>query len=122
MVCPFGGLLPDLMGKANVVKVSFEDRPIFSRSVTPTLRAEAKMVRNDLLLPKRQTVKGFMLKNFLTLEDGRKIIACTFRRENYLGMADIPMGSVLELTFKKATKSGKIYIREVKVKNDCPTP
>ena len=57
-----------------------------------------------------------MLKNFLTLEDGRKIIACTFHRENYLGMADIPLGSVLELTFKKSAKSGQVYIREVKVK------
>ena len=60
-----------------------------------------------------------MLKNFLTLEDGRKIIACTFHRENYLGMVDIPIGSVLEVTFKKAVKSGKIYIREVKVRNTC---
>ena len=57
-----------------------------------------------------------MLKNFLTLEDGRKIIACTFHRENYLDMADIPMGTILELTFKKAARSGNIYIRGVRVK------
>lgn len=48
-----------------------------------------------------------MLKNFLTLEDGRRIIACTFRRENYLGMADIPLGTVLELTFKKPQKAAR---------------
>ena len=57
-----------------------------------------------------------MLKNFLTLEDGRRIITCTFHRENYLGMADIPLGSILELTFKKASRSENIYIREVKLK------
>ncbi len=63
-----------------------------------------------------------MVKNFLTLEDGRKIIACTFSRENYLGMADIPLGTRLELTFKKAKKSGAIYIRDVKVLDEnCPT-
>ena len=62
-----------------------------------------------------------MVKNFLTLEDGRKIIACTFSREHYLGMADIPIGTRLELTFRKAKKSGVIYIRGVKVLDEnCP--
>ena len=56
-----------------------------------------------------------LLKDFLTLEDGRKNIACTFHRENYLGMADIPLESLLELTFQKAAKSGQVYIRAVKV-------
>lgn len=64
-----------------------------------------------------------MLKNFLTLEDGRKIIACTFSLEKYMGMAEIPLGTQLELTFKKAKKSGAIYIRGIKVLDeDCPTP
>ena len=64
-----------------------------------------------------------MLKNFLTLEDGRKIIACTFSLEKYMGMAEIPLGTQLELTFKKAKRSSAIYIREVKVlAEECPTP
>ena len=61
-----------------------------------------------------------MLENFLTLEDGRKIIACTFPQTNYLGLADIPLGSILEVTFKKAAKSGQVYIRKVTVRDDCP--
>lgn len=64
-----------------------------------------------------------MLKNFLTLEDGRKIIACTFSLEKYMGMAEIPLGTQLELTFKKAKRSGSIYIRGVRVLDEeCPTP
>ena len=64
-----------------------------------------------------------MLKNFLTLEDGRKIIACTFSLEKYMGMAEIPLGTRLELTFKKAKRSRNIYIRGVRVLDEeCPTP
>ena len=63
-----------------------------------------------------------MLKNFLTLEDGRKIIACTFSLEKYMGMAELPLGTRLELTFKEAKRSSAIYIREVKVLDEgCPT-
>ena len=59
-----------------------------------------------------------MVKNFLTLEDGRKILACTFSRENYLGMADIPLGCRLELTFKRAKKSGAVYLRDITILDD----
>ena len=63
------------------------------------------------------------ISGFLTLEDGRKIIACTFSLEKYMGMAEIPLGTQLELTFKKAKRSSAIYIREVKVlAEECPTP
>ena len=84
-----------------------------------------RFIETDGVFPATLDLKVWgdsMLKNFLTLADGRKIIACTFHRENYMGMADIPMGSVLEVTFKKVARSGKVYIREVKVMDDCPTP
>lgn len=51
MVCPFGGFFPDLMGEADIVEVPFEDRSILPKTITPAIRAEAKMARNDLLLP-----------------------------------------------------------------------
>ena len=50
------------------------------------------------------------LISYMTLNDGRKIKACTFP-EDYLGMADMPFGSTVKITFKKS-KSGKIYLRE----------
>lgn len=63
------------------------------------------------------------LRSFFTLEDGRKIIACTFPRENYLGLADTPIGSVFLLIFQQAKKSGQVYLQEVVQLEDdefCP--
>lgn len=53
------------------------------------------------------------LECFFTLSDGRKILACTFPEVNYLELADTPIGSDLTLTFEKAAKSGRIYLRKV---------
>ena len=68
--------------------------------------------------------KGTTLRNFLTLEDGRKIIACTFARDNYLGLADVPMGTKMEVTFQRAKKSGQSYLRDYRIleESDCLTP
>lgn len=63
------------------------------------------------------------LRSFFTLEDGRKIIAYTFPRENYLGLADTPIGSVFLLIFQQAKKSGQVYLQEVVQLEDdefCP--
>ena len=57
MICPFSGFFLNLMGKANVVEIPFQDCAILPQTVSPTFKAEAKVVRNDLLFPERQAIK-----------------------------------------------------------------
>lgn len=45
---------------------------------------------------------------------GRKILACAFPESNYSGLADMPIGSDLTLTFEKAIRSKRIYITKGK--------
>ena len=52
------------------------------------------------------------LECFFTFEDGRKIVACTFPEADYLGLADIPIGTNLRLTFEETVKSKRIYLRK----------
>ena len=52
------------------------------------------------------------LECFFTLSDGRKVFSCTFPEVNYLGIADVPVGSELTLTFEKAVRSKRIYLRK----------
>lgn len=51
------------------------------------------------------------LECFFTFADGRKIIACTFPKVDYLGRADIPIGTKLRLTFEQTARSKRIYLR-----------
>lgn len=51
------------------------------------------------------------LECFFTFADGRKIIACTFPETDYLGLADIPIGTNLRLTFEGTVKNKRIYLR-----------
>ena len=53
------------------------------------------------------------LECFFTFADGRKIIACTFPEADYLGLADIPIGTNLRLTFVGAARSKRIYLRKI---------
>ena len=55
------------------------------------------------------------LLNYFTLTDGRKILASTFALQDYLGLADIRLGTVVKLTFIAARKSGAIYLRKVEI-------
>ena len=51
------------------------------------------------------------LECIFTFADGRKIIACTFPEVDYLGLADIPIGTNLRLTFERTARSKRIYLR-----------
>ena len=55
------------------------------------------------------------LECFFTFADGRKIVACTFPEADYLGLADIPVGSNLKLTFEETVRSKRIYLRKAEV-------
>ena len=52
------------------------------------------------------------LECFFTFADGRKIIACTFPEADYLGLADIPIGTNLKLTFEETVRRKHIYLRK----------
>ena len=52
------------------------------------------------------------LECFFTFADGRKIIACTVPEADYLGLADIPIGTNLRLTFEETVRSKRIYLRK----------
>ena len=52
------------------------------------------------------------LECFFTFADGRKIVACTFPEADYLGLADIPIGTNLRLTFEETVRSKRIYLRK----------
>lgn len=39
-----------------------------------------------------------------------KILACIFPETDYLGLADIPAGTNLRLTFERAVRSKHIYL------------
>ena len=53
------------------------------------------------------------LECFFTFADGRKIVACTFPEADYLGLADIPAGTNLRLTFERTVRSKHIYLWRV---------
>ena len=52
------------------------------------------------------------LECFFTFADGRKIISCTFPEADYLGLADIPIGTNLKLTFEETVRSKRTYLRK----------
>ena len=52
------------------------------------------------------------LITYFTFDDGRKVVAATWFGNNYLGLADLPVGSRVELDFQYS-KSGKVNIKSV---------
>ena len=59
--------------------------------------------------------KKLNLLSYFTLEDGRKIFASSWQRDGYLGLPDIRLGSNVELTFKRAKKTGIAYLKTAKL-------
>lgn len=47
---------------------------------------------------------------YLDLDDGRKVVTATWNRDNYYGLADLPMGSRVRVKFVKSAK-GVFYLR-----------
>lgn len=54
------------------------------------------------------------LIGYFTLQDGRKILAATWQWDGFLGLMDIPFGSTVALTFKKAS-TGTVYLKNVRL-------
>ena len=52
------------------------------------------------------------LECFFTFADGRKIIASTFPEADYLGLADIPIGTECVLIFEQTVRSKRTYLRK----------
>ncbi|GEM_PF-159743 len=57
------------------------------------------------------------LLSYFTLTDGRKIFTSTFALQDYLGIADIRLGTSVKLTFIAARNSGEIYLRKVEIED-----
>ena len=57
------------------------------------------------------------LLSYFTLTDGRKIFASTFALSDYLGLADIKLGTTVRLSFIAEKKSGIIYLRKVEIED-----
>ena len=55
------------------------------------------------------------LECFFTFADGRKVVACTFPEADNLGLADIPIGTNLRLTFEETVRSKRNYLRKAEV-------
>ena len=58
--------------------------------------------------------KKYQLLVYLDLEDGRKIITAIWNYDNFKGVADMPVGTKIEVTFK-ASKSGYCYLNSAKI-------
>ena len=54
------------------------------------------------------------LVTYFTLDDGRKVVAPTWPNSNYLGLAELPIGSRVELDFQH-TRTGKLNLKGVTV-------
>ena len=52
------------------------------------------------------------LVTYFTFDDGRKIVAPTWPKSNYLGLAELPVGSRVELDFQY-TRTGKLNLKGV---------
>ena len=51
---------------------------------------------------------------YFTFDDGRKVVAPTWPNSNYLGLAELPIGSVVELDFQY-TRTGKLNLKNAAV-------
>lgn len=47
---------------------------------------------------------------YLDLDDGRKIITATWNKDNFFGLADMPVGTRVSVRFKTAVSTGKTYL------------
>lgn len=54
------------------------------------------------------------LVTYFTLDDSRKVVAPTWPNSNYLGLAELPIGSKVELDFQY-TRTGKLNLKGVTV-------
>lgn len=54
------------------------------------------------------------LVTYFTFDDGRKIVAPTWPKSNYLGLNELPVGSRVELDFQP-TRTGKIKLSSVAI-------
>lgn len=54
---------------------------------------------------------------YLDLEDGRNILATAWSDKGYLGLADMPIGSRITVTFVRAS-TGKTYLRSVEAASE----
>ena len=54
---------------------------------------------------------------YLDLEDGRNILAAAWSDKGYLGLADMPIGSRITVTFVRAS-TGKTYLRSVETTSE----
>lgn len=61
---------------------------------------------------KRWGKKADSMMAYFTLDDGRKIIAFSWKNSDYLGLGEISVGSAVTLTFSKNSK-GYIYLKSV---------
>ena len=52
------------------------------------------------------------LVTYFTLDDSRKVVAPTWPNSNYLGLAELPIGSKVELDFQH-TRTGKLNLEGV---------
>ena len=54
------------------------------------------------------------LVTYFTFDDGRKVVAPTWPNSNYLRLAELPIGSKVELDFQH-TRTGKLNLKGVTV-------
>lgn len=54
------------------------------------------------------------LVTYFTFDDGRKVVAPTWPNSNYLGLAELPVGTKVELDFQH-TRTGKLNLKGVRL-------
>ena len=54
--------------------------------------------------------KSKNLLAYLNLDNGMKVITATWNKDNFFGLADMPIGSRVSVRFKTAVTSGKTYL------------
>ena len=54
------------------------------------------------------------LVTYFTFDDGRKVVAPTWPKSDYLGLAELPVGSRVQLDFQP-TRTGKLNLKDVSV-------
>ena len=57
------------------------------------------------------------LVTYFSFEDGRKVVAPTWPKSNYLGLADLPRGATVRLNFQH-TRTGKLNLKAVAFLNE----
>ena len=116
-------------GKSGNTVALFAETAVRKEDTTEKIRALSKAqlaqsefdIRNYHFITETGTFTAYLdlkiwgkrcLECFFTFADGRKIVACTFPEADYLGLADIPIGTNLRLTFEETVRSKRIYLRK----------